>query len=82
MTEAVARVQFLKLANKTAGARIRRRPNYVQELRSVPNLMSGTVRDDVEVGDVHQIQAELTGLQTSTDQRLDHLATQMRDMTS
>ena len=37
-TQAVARAQFLELVNKTARARSRRRPNYVQELQSVPDL--------------------------------------------
>ena len=40
--------------------------------------MIGEVRDAVEVGDAHQIRAELTGLQTKTDQRLDQIATQMQ----
>ena len=47
-------------------------------LRSVPDLMSGTVTDGVEFGDAQQIRAEVTGLQTRTDQRLDQIATQMR----
>ena len=37
-TQVVARAQFLELVNKTARARSRRRPNYVQELQSVPDL--------------------------------------------
>ena len=77
-TQAVARAQCLELANKTARARSRRRPNYVQELQSVSDLMSGAVTDGVEVGDAEKIRVELTGLQTSTDQILDQIAMQMQ----
>ena len=77
-SQAVARSQFLEVANKIVRARSRRQPNYVRELESVSDLMSGVVRGGVEVGDKQQVRAELPGLQTSTDQRVDQIATQMR----
>ena len=71
------RVQFLELADKTARTRCRRQPDYLRELQGVPDLMPGAVRDSYEVGNAQQIRAELTGLQTCTDQRLDQIAIQI-----
>ena len=77
-TQVVARAQFLELSNKTARARSRRQPNYIQHLQSVPDLMCRAAKDGVDIGDAQKIRAELTGLRASTDQRLGQIATQMQ----
>ena len=73
--QAVERAQSFKQSDKTSRASNKERPNYVRDLQGVPKMK---IRGDVEVIDAQQVRAELTRLETSPDQRLDQMGTQMQ----
>ena len=73
--QAVERAQSFKQSDKTSRASNKERPNYVRDLQGVPKLK---IRGHVEVIDAQQVRAELTRLETSPDQRLDQMGTQMQ----
>ena len=47
--QAVARAQFLELANKISGVKNMRRLNYFRELQGLPKWIFGVIRDDMEM---------------------------------
>ena len=76
-SQAVTRAQSLELAKKTARARSGRRPNCIRELHGASEFMSGSTSDDRDMGGARRAGAELRKTQTSTDQRLDELESQI-----
>ena len=75
-SQAVTRAQYLELAKKTARARSGRRPNCIRELDGASEFMSGSISDARDLSSARRAGAELRRTQTSTDQRLDELASQ------
>ena len=76
-SQAITRAQSLEPAKKTARTRSERRPNYIRELHGASKFVSGITNDDREMGNARRAGAELRRTQTSTDQKLDELASQM-----
>ena len=54
-----------------------RRSNYIRELHGASEFLSGSTSYDREMDDARRAGAELRRTQTSTDQRLDELASQI-----
>ena len=81
-SQAVTRSQSLELAKKTARARSGSRSNYIRELHGASGFLSGSTSDDQEMGDARRAGAELRRTQTSTDQRLEELTSQIEGQNS